>query len=827
MDPVRLRLKTLDSQLASPHPIDACSKRIPLLLPVLSLILGILIESLLQWHRFTWLGLFISGAFILICRGTHRFFALACVMMFVLGGLRLACYTQLPYTEISLGITEQDMPATVTGRISTCPKLVETDWHYASQLPAKPGQSFDLRVEGQVSGTIRVYVTEPVPGLSIGTRITLNGRLGRFKPAPNPGQFDVATHMARKNCFVTAFVKSPLSIKILPDSPHLWFRVLRARSHLQQRIAESFVVHGQDTTAKSALLQALLLGVRTDVPSTTLQAFQTTGLLHLISLSGLHVGILLSMIWAIGQCMGLLKPARSFLCLCVLAGFLWLVPLRAATVRAGLIAGLFCVAVFFKRRPQPVNTLSLAALILLLLRPTQVFEVGWQLSFSSVLGILLISSSVNTWLRQRFLKRWPAPKRILWRIIHHGLRSALTLLAVGLGAWLGSAALLAYHFFSITPLSVLYTIIALPLVTLILMVGFVHILAVLFCSLISPITLFILNGLASSLLFTVHGLGLIPGSRILLGYISQMPVILYYGLLLSGLLCRKRLTGWILIGLALILPLAWDQSLKLWQNRTPFLELTCLSVGHGQALVLHTADSHTFIFDAGSLYQKDIGRRIVSAFLDYRGISDVDAIVASHNDADHVNGIPEIIEHCVVDHVYAPAIMVEQAQGDQGPGPWLQQYLQTTRRTLEPLPRTLSPHPGLFIQQLWPDFNTVTSQLSDNNASLVLVITYGDHTILLTSDIEQSTQRRVVELYPDLQPDILMAPHHGSLTTLSDNFLTHLAPKTILCSCGTSQFQRNRVISTLTTLHTPKYGAITLTLNDQGATWSTLIDNGI
>ena len=258
MDPVRLRLKNIDSQLASPHPIDTCSKRIPLLLPALSLILGILTECMLQQHRLVWLALLASGALVLLYRGTYRFVALACITMFALGALRLACYTQLPYSDISQGVTEQDMPAAITGRISTTPKRVETDWQYASQLPNEPGQSFDLSVEGKHSGTIRVYVAEPVPGLSIGTRITLNGRLGSFKPASNPGQFDAAQHMARQNCFVTAFVKSPLSVEILPDAPHLGFRILRARSRLQQRIAKSFIVPGQDTTAKSALLGALL-----------------------------------------------------------------------------------------------------------------------------------------------------------------------------------------------------------------------------------------------------------------------------------------------------------------------------------------------------------------------------------------------------------------------------------------------------------------------------------------------------------------------------------------------------------------------------------------
>ncbi len=820
MDPVAKRLELLDLQLSPRHPIDVCSERMPLLMPSLSLILGMLLESFLTGPTHAWLAVLIGSPLILIRRVRHRFAILACVMAMALGGLRLACYTHLPDTDISNWVTDQDTPATFTGTVSNTPRLIKTDWAYASQHPQTPGQSFDLQVENPYSGTVRVYAIIPIPDLTVGTRITVHGRISRFSPAPNPGQFDMAAHQARRNCFVTAYVKSPASVKILPGLPGPWVRLVRARSQWQQGVAETFTGPGQDTTPQSALLKALLLGVRSDVPSATLEAFQTTGLLHLISLSGLHVGILMTLVWVVCQCLGLLKPARATFCLCVLGGFLWLVPLRAATVRAGVIAGLFCLAILLRRKPHPVNTLSVAALLLLLTRPTQLFEAGWQLSFSSVLGILLVSHRLESWGDARFLACCPVPESPVGRIGHHVLRSSLTLLAVGLGAWLGSAGLLAYHFYCITPLSVLYTLIALPLVALILVVGFVHILAALVCPLANPLTLAILNGLCHGLVGMVHGLSLIPGSRVLLGCVSWIPVTLYYGLLLPGLLWKTKRVTRRLVALALILPLAWVQGPKLWQHRRPVLELTCLSVGHGQALLLHAPGRHTYLFDAGSLYQKDIGRRIVSAYLDFRGIRAIDAIVVSHNDADHMNGIPEILQHCPVARVYTTAKVIDQAQENPGPAPWLQAYLQSRNRSLEPLPSILSPGQSadgrLTVKQLWPRADTATEYLSDNDASLVLLITYGGHTILVTSDIEQATQEQLIALCPDLHPDVLVAPHHGSVTTLSEAFLSHMAARIILCSGSTRQFNRRRVISTPETYHTPEMGAITLCLRKHG-----------
>ncbi len=816
MDPVKRRLEILETQLVSRPPLDILSERIPLLLPAMCLVLGIVIQSFMVWPKSVWLGLMIGSPAFLLSHRPHRFMLLACATTMALGSLRLITYTHLPSTDISYAVLDQETPATLTGRIISTPKLTRTDWEYASFYPTAPGQSFDLAVEGDYTGIVRVYAAEPIDPLTLGTRITLHGRVSRFSPAANPGQFDMAKHEARRNCFVTAFIKSPLSVEILPDAPPLWLRLLRVRSRTQHYIAQSFIKPDQDISANASLLQALLLGMRTDVPNSILQDFQTTGLLHLISLSGLHVGILVSMVWVIGQCLGLLKPGRSVLCLLVLAGFLWLVPLRSATMRAGLIAGLFCTAILLKRKPQPLNMLSLAALILLLIRPTQLFEAGWQLSFSSVLGILLISARLDTWSHQWLLAYCPIPKTRLWRILHHLLRSLLTLLAVGLGAWLGSLAILAYHFYSVTPFSVLYTLVALPLVTGILVFGFLHILCFLVCPFVTPLTLLILHGLCSGLIHIVHGLSQIPGSRLLIGHISWVPVSLYYALLLPGLLWKKRRMNVCLLAASIILPFVWIQWPRVWRDEAARLELTCLSVGHGQSLVLRAPNNHTYIFDAGSLYQKDIGRRIVSAYLDYKRLSKIDAIVVSHNDADHMNGIPEILQHCRVEHVYAPALLMDQAEKDQGPAPWLLQYLRKKQRRFEMLPTILKPCKDLTIQQLWPDSTTTTAHLSDNNASLVLLVTYQSRTILLTSDIEQSTQNCLIERYPNLHPDILLAPHHGSLNTLEGHFLERIAAKTILCSCSRQSFERNRVINTSTTYHTPIQGAITLQMDEQG-----------
>ncbi len=137
------------------------------------------------------------------------------------------------------------------------------------------------------------------------------------------------------------------------------------------------------------LLEALLLGYRGHIDSTTYRAFRKTGLLHFISLSGMHLGILVGIIWWLCKTAGLTKPARAIICIIAIGVFLLIVPPRAPTLRAAVICLVFCLSFFFRRKSNSLNTLSLAAITLLLIRPTNLFEAGWQLSFASVLGLIL------------------------------------------------------------------------------------------------------------------------------------------------------------------------------------------------------------------------------------------------------------------------------------------------------------------------------------------------------------------------------------------------------------------------------------------------------
>jgi competence protein ComEC len=234
----------------------------------------------------------------------------------------------------------------------------------------------------------------------------------------------------------------------------------------------------------------------------------------------------------------------------------------------------------------------------------------------------------------------------------------------------------------------------------------------------------------------------------------------------------------------------------------------------------------TFIFDAGSLYRRNIGQYIVVPYLDDCGIHTIDALVASHNDTDHINGVPEICQHCRVRQIYTNPVFMQQTS--QGGAHVLNEFVKEHSKALKVLPCHLVLN-GVTIETLWPDPNDETiTQLSDNNTSSVILMTYAGRSVLITSDIEQTTQQTLLDRYPNLKIDVLIAPHHGSTATLSPEFLTQLNPKIILSSCSYASYQKKSVVSErfypadfprkniAHFFYTARDGALTVTINPSG-----------
>jgi len=850
MDDIQRKLALIDQQLAGRNLHKQIISTCPLVFIALGLIIGILIENILiesratsDGARFIWLWLILLG---LLTAATVFFFVLqtkgklgsyapvllsscALICFLCLGAIRLLSFHQPKPNDIRNLVADESKLATIRGLIATEPYINKNrNWEFARFKFTDPATSFYLKLNevetidgwAKTTGTVRVQVDEPVLDLKDGDNTQAYCRLDRFSPPTNPGQFDTAKYLARKNVFIAASVKSRDGIKLL-ESPRggIFTKVKRK---MRQTAAHALLGNLSPEDRSRGLLEALLLGYRGNIDSGTYRAFRKTGLLHFISLSGMHFGILIGIIWWLCKTAGLMKPARAVICIIAISVFLLIVPPRAPTIRAAIIGWLFCISFFFHRHSNPINTLSLAAIILLLIRPTQLFEAGWQLSFGTVLGILLFAKRIHFFIYEKIMGL-PCGKNVpktrpFFRIISSPVLYLLRLFSVGLAAWLGGAGILLYHFYTITPLASIWTVLVFPLIGIILVLGFLKMILFFLLPTLSAALGIIATLLSNCLIWVVNLITHLDISQILIGRVPLAPVILYYCIIaFAGFVYFKRPLIKKAVCTAMVLAMLVFLGAVKWQRtHRNDLVVTCLDAGHGQAIFAQLPGKANVLFDAGSLHKSDVGRRVVAPFLDWAGVNKIGAVIVSHNDIDHINGIPEIAEHCEVGGVYANTAFFDKA--DQwGTAKFLNDCLSEMCIKIQRLNEDLNLSSSADIKILWPGEEICKNEgLGDNDKSLVSLIEFSGYKILLCSDIEKFAQRELLRLYPDLKADIVVVPHHGSVNTLEANFLEKLDADILICSCGRSQYEKQQVVKerdNTKSFYTSKDGAVTVRIN--------------
>lgn len=849
MDDIQEKLERIDKQLRGG--IAESHKRIistaPLLFVAVGLIAGILIQDefgLPVWFWMAGVGVCAAATVILyvVYRGREEqlpyILAYTALICFVcLGAIRLSSYEQPTSNDIRKFITEERKLATIRGQIITEPYVNKNEgWAFAKFTNTDPTSSFYLKLGevetitgwANVSGTVRVQVDEPVLDLKAGDYIQAYCWLDRFEKATNPGQFDVANYLARKNIFIAASVKSRDGIEILRLAQNdKWSDIFaNVKTKLKNKATQALLGDLSIEEPSQGLLEALLLGYRENIDSKTYNAFRKTGLLHFICLSGLHLGILTGIIWWLCKTAGLGKRTQASVCIIALAVFLLIVPPRVPVLRAAIICFVFCVSIFFRRKSNPLNTLSLAAIVLLLIRPTELFEAGWQLSFTAVLGIILFTDRIEGFLYEKATDNFWIGKILktkLFFLVPPAIDSyLLRLFSVGLAAWVGGAGVLLYHFYTINPLTSIWTVIAFPLVAGVLTIGFLKIILSFLLPTLAAVLSVIVTGLADLLIWIVKLFARLDISQIIIGYVSPALIILYYCFVLFAFFVyfRRPLIKKAVCAVMVLVMIVFLGVTKWQRTYRDELIMTCLDVGHGQAILVQLPGKGNIVFDAGSLSKSDIGRRIVAPFLDYSGMNKVDCIVISHKDIDHINGIPEIVEYCDVNDIYAnDAFLIDMKTDPNGTAKFLETLLNRNDFKIKDV-EDLSLNSAAKIKILWPSKKaTYYGQLSENDESLVSLIQFGDVKILLCSDIEKFAQAELLRLYPDLKADVIVVPHHGSRGTADQRFLENLNADILIVSCNQRDYERQQVIraeNETKSFYTARDGAITIYIKKDG-----------
>jgi len=837
LDPIKRRLSLIDDHFAQKASL---SEYFLLPSPFFILAAGF-ISGLIIQHHFN-IPVIFAAATLLLCSFAVLFrkhanlqynsvlLTLCTFLAFTsLGSIRLAAYSRPAPNDIRSLVAGRTL-AKIRGTISTTPKIETRDqWLFAKYVWTDPATIFymDLKQANttrdwqDVKGTVRVQIAEPVKNIATGDHIQMHCWLDTFQPPSNPGQFDITKYLATRNVFVAANVVSATSIDILSKAPANSFTSIKNK--LKTFATEALIGTDIPQNSTSPLLPALILGQR-DYSSATFQAFQKTGLAHFICLSGMHMGILAGFVWYLCRFTGLAKSLRAVISIAIIILYMMVVPPRAATLRAAIICISLFLSIIIRQRPNPLNSLSFSAVALLLVRPMDIFSPGFQLSYATVLGILLLYPHISDFLMERTLdkttlyKDFFVQKRNFPYFLKKLLLGSMDLLCVGIAAWLGGAGILLYHFGIITPLSALWTMLVFPLVLLVLITGFTKLLLAAVFPTLSVIVGAAANWISDLLAFLVRSIASFDSSQFAIGKTLLLLVTFYYLVLLfirfADFKPPVKKTATALMLTILFFSLGITKYIKTPPGQ---LTLTCLNVGHGQAAVLSLPSKKHILFDTGSISTKNTGQRVLLPFLYDRGIDNIDAVVISHDDIDHINGLPEVVTRFPKTTVYATDSFLQQTKS-RSSAAFLAGHLKELNINILPVDLLSLIPRQVQITSLWPtDDICADPAVSDNDKSLVCLIEYANKKILLCSDIEQLAQNTIIQKHPELTVDVILMPHHGSVRNLQNSFISSLNPKTVIISCSKKRTASAfKPPGNIRSFYTPIDGAVTVKIKADG-----------
>ena len=618
--------------------------------------------------------------------------------------------------------------------------------------------SFRLKVESldladakiSCSGRLNVHVDGWPENVETGDRVRLQGLFFPLSKPSNPGQFDYGLFSARSGMSGLAVARRPDHILILGKAS--WAAPLRLAFAARKRAVRAI----DDMVAnprRATLARCLIVGDQSNLSSDERDLMARTGIYHLVVVSGLHMIMVVALLWPPLMVLVRTERGRFALTALVVIGYSMVTGLAPPVVRSALMVLAACTAVLVGRRPDALSAIALAALALLAFEPQDLFNVGFQLSFIASLSLILLTPFL-----ENLFKR-AEPEDPLERLLRRpGRLSSIAQkflvrpFCASLGAWLGLVPLLAWQFNQFSISSILGTTLLAPAVFLVLAVGlpgavitpFAPSLAGVFGAALDPFLRFF--NLAADLLDRL---------KFLYWYVPDIGVagmLAFYAVIAAILLSLKGAirARWAILCLAAV---AVGAGVHLASGAQP-AKLIFLDVGHGLSVIAQSPGRKALVFDAGSWGSLDAGRDVTAPALWSMGIGRLALLVLSHGHLDHIEGAPALVNRL------RPKRLVVDPDFEKLPCG--RAFLRTFSGQVETgtAGSELLKEGGFEARLVFPPPNL--SELKVNDDSLAMMCSFAGKRILVLSDQEEPALEWMLNR-ADLRCDLLALPHHGSV----------------------------------------------------------------
>lgn len=558
-----------------------------------------------------------------------------------------------------------------------------------------------------------------------------------------------------RGVFLTASCRGPLHTE--PGQASIWLAPAMLAERLRAAIRAAFP---SDT---AGFIQALLLGDKTELSYEDKNDLAIAGIYHAVAVSGMHISILLGMILLL--CGGNHRLAAA-LGLPAAAFFIVMTGAPASAVRAGVMQALVLCAPLVRRENDPPTTICAALLVLLAQNPLALLNVGLQLSFASTAGIVFFAGGLYRSLSEnRLLSRLLRPKNVLSSL----LRAMLTALCCTISSMVFALPITALQFGTVSLAAPVVNVLALWMLSIVFCGGLLTALLALALPAAAGVCAWALSWPVRLVLLIVRGAAKLPFAALYLenGYLIAAAVFLYGLALLLAL--RPRAVRFWQAAAAALLVTACCMGLSCADYALPDASFSMLDVGQGQCLVSRSGKSVSVI-DCGG--QEDASGETAARFLLARGVTQVDRLILTHFDADHCNGVRQLLRRVRVKTLYVPELSPENglrtkllfAAAQAG----TEIRFVTDDLTLPDGIRIFAP----------------TGSAEEPNAGLCVLAACEKYDILMTGDLSEQAEYRLLSTHDLPHAAVLVAGHHGAAASTSEALLRAVKPKAVLISVG-------------------------------------------
>ena len=636
---------------------------------------------------------------------------------------------------------------------------------------------------------------------SMGDKLDVAAEWREISPPRNPGEFDFKKYYQQQNIWAKGFMEEdePSSITVQEG-----FSIPTAVYDLRMSIRDLF----NETVGGDAgkLMSALILGLREEVPGEIKQDFVDTGVIHVLAVSGLHVGYVLVIVMALVKILPVSWRWEKILIILLLLFYAILSGGKASVWRATFMAGMYVAAPLFYRKANLWNIISAAALILLVYNPNYLTDLGFLMSFSAVISIVFFYSQFNQIL--------PEGMRVN-SMRNPFLKGVWALFLVSVSAQIGTLPFTWSFFHRIPVISLAANIIIVPVIGVIVSLGFAIMTLGSWIPYVGAAFGNCIFLLSEIIFWLTHQLG-----RQTFSYIEtsapSATLILFYACLITTLFIlfrkatRRKAIFPVLAGACLII---WP-----WALEKNELDVIFLDVGQGDGAIVRVPTESgikTILVDAGFKdWNRDMGERVVVPVLKNLGVDQIDLLIMSHPHSDHIGGVEIVLEEFEVKEIwdshgsYGSRLYgrIQKSVEEQG--------VHYRRLETGYIDTTFAP---LLLTLFHPDSAYSVDERNVNNSSLVVKMSYGESDFLFVGDLEEEGDEVVTSFGELLQSEVLKVGHHGSITSSTQPFLDAVNPDLAIVSVG----ERNkfRHPSAVVMKRLTDSGAEVLRTDFEGAIW--------